>query len=646
MLKTFRDNFKRLKWILWGVIAVFIVFVFVDWGMGSAGISTTSEVVAEVGKHRITVSEFQKEYQETEQRYRQMYGGNLTPEMIQAMNLPTMVVNSMVDRYIFHDEATRLGISVSDEEVMGRILKMKDSQGRLLFSRDGAFVGQDTYRRMLAGAQLTPAAFEASVRDEALLEKLNRFFTESSVVSDQEVRDEYANRNVKAKISYVLLPAAGQTPAISDAEAEAYFKAKASDYNQPEKRKAKYLLVDTAKVRETVKITDDEVAADYTANASQYKKSSELHARHILYKSDGKPESDEAAKTKAEAALKRLRSGADFAAIAREESEDPGSKPQGGDLGNFGRGQMVKEFEDAAFNARINEIVGPVKTAYGFHIIQVLETFPERVQPLAEVAPAIRMRLADRKAQEEGRRRAQSLAERVAKLGKKPSDDELRRLTDAIVTFNESEFVTKDTPATGIGALTFNDVLFGLEAGEVSATPVSGSRGEVIIKLAEIKKPGPPSFADVKTRVIGDLARKKQDEATLETMKQAVTPGASIEDIAATLKMKVETPEAFPKSGPIPGLGNPKAVLDGTFAANAGDLKGPVLVQGRGAVVFKVLEKGSLDEKALEAEKDAIKERLKSMKSSRLMQALLTQKKNEMKVRVNADIVSRFGGRG
>ncbi|MCG3194741.1 MAG: Peptidyl-prolyl cis-trans isomerase D [Thermoanaerobaculia bacterium] len=646
MLKTFRDNFKRLKWILWAVIAVFIVFVFVDWGMGTTRVDTNAETAAEIGGYKISVAEFQREYRDTEQRYRQMYGGNLNADMLQALNLPSLVVGNMVDRHILRQEASKLGLAVTDDELQSRILNMKDSQGRPIFLRDGAFVGQETYRRVLASAQMTPAVFESQTRDEILIEKLNRFYTNSAFVSDQDVQDDYASRMVKAKISYVMLPAApGAAPSISDAEAETYFKANSAEYTQPEKRKAKYLVVETAKLRANITVTDAEIAADYSANAAQYRTQEEVSARHILYKSDGTPQQDEAAKAKAEAALKKLRAGADFAELAKNESEDPGSKTLGGDLGSFGRGRMVKEFEEAAFGANPGDLTGPIKTPFGYHIIQVSAKTPERVQPVFEVAPAIRARLQEKKASDEARRQASALVERVKKLGKKPSDDELRRLTDAVVTFNETEFISRDSPATGVGSLKFNETLFGLGAGEVSTAPVTTNKGEAIVKLAEVKPAGIPTFAEVKPRVIADMARKKQEEAAVAALKAEMGPEASLESIAQKLNLKIETPDAFAKSGPIASLGNPKALVDAVFAGNPGEFKGPIFVQGHGAVAFKILEKNPLDEKAFATEKDSIRERLKTQKAMRLLQAMLNQRKEQEKVKINPDVISRFGGR-
>ncbi len=644
MLKTLRENFKHLKWILWAVIAIFVLFVFVDWGMGTTKLGADSDVAAQVGNGRITVGEFQREYRNTEDRYRQMYGKNYTPEVAKALNLPSQVLNGLIDRRLFRAEAARLGLRVTDAEVSQKILQMPGQDGTPAFVRDGQFVGDAAYRRMLASINMTPESFEADVREQLLLEKLNRFLTESTFVGDDEVREDFASRTVRAKIAYVLLPASPVTPgAITDAEAEAWFKGHAAQYAQPEKRRVKYLLVETAKLRDAIKVSDADVAAEYQANADSYRKAEEIHARHILFKSDGSPDGDAAAKAKAEAALKKLRGGADFAALARAESDDPGSKASGGDLGSFPRGRMVKEFEDAAFAAQPNTVVGPVKTPFGYHLIEVLGKTPERVQPLFEVQDSIRLRLQEERATAEARRLARELATKLSKIGK-PSDDDMRKLARPGVTFNETDLFGRSDAPAGIGVNpAFTQAVFELKEGQVSE-PIATARGEAIARLVEIRPPGPATFAEVKARVVSDLARQKQDEATVSALKAAVTPGATLEEVAAKLGLKVETPDSFAKAGPIPGLGSPRPVLDAAFAAQPGSLTGPVFVPDRGAVLFRLVEKTPFDETAFAAQKADIRERLKGQKSGKLLQSLVTRLRAETRIVVNQDVLARFGG--
>lgn len=648
MLKTFRENFKHLKWVLWAVIAVFVIFVFADWGMGAAGGGGGGpDFAAKVGSSKITEVEFRREYVQAEERYRQMYGQSFSPELARAMNLPSQVLNSLVDRRLLRVETERLGLTVSDAEVTARILRMRDQQGNLLFVKDGAFVGEVIYRRMLAGANLSPEGFEADTREQALMEKLNRFVTESSFVGEDELKADFEGRTVKAKIAYALVPAPALGPeSISDAEAEAQFKKSPAEYQLPERRKAKYLLVESALLRAEAarKVTDADIAAEYSKNLDTYKKGEEVTARHILYKSDGTPAADTAARAKAESAVNRLKGGADFAALARAESEDPGSKASGGELGAISRGKMVKEFEDAAFGAAQGDVVGPVKTPFGFHVLQVTARSAERVQPLFEVSASIRGRLEESRAGDEARRLARELADRVAKLGKSPSDDDLRKLTRPGVTFNETELLARTDAPAGIGPNpSFMQLLFTLPVGQVS-DPVATARGEAILKPIEVKAAGPAAFADVKARVKADLVKSKQQEIALAAARAAMTPGATLEAIAQAAGVKVETPDAFPKAGPVPGLGTSKALLDAAFSAAAGETKGPVWVADRGAAVLRVLEVTPFDAAAFAAQKGEALDRLRQQKSGRLFQSLVQRLRAEARIEVNKELLARFAG--
>lgn len=646
MLKTFRENFKHLKWVLWAVIAVFILFVFVDWGMGSASRGVEGgDVAAKVGGHRITAGEFQREFRETEDRYRQMYGKAWTPELAKALNLPAQVLSGMIDRRLFRDEAEHLSLTATDEEVRARVLRMPDGQGKPLFVRDGVYVGDAAYRRMLSSVGLTPHEFEAQTREQIVLEKLNRFYSESVFVSDADLEEDFSSRSVKAKVSYALLAAApGGAPVVTDAEAEAFYRKDPTAFREGEKRKAGYLLVERDRVRGSVAVTDQDVASEYNANSESYRKKEEVQVRHVLFKSDASPAQDAAAKAKADAALARLRKGADFAALAKAESEDPGSKESGGSLGSFPRGRMVKEFEDAAFAAAPGTLAGPVKTPFGWHVIRVEGKTPERVQPLFEAAPAIRSRLTEQRAAEEARRLAQELSDRLARGKATPAD--LKKLASPSVTFAETDFLARGDAVPVLGPVpAFTDALFGLKEGG-SSEPVSTPRGEAVLTIAGIRPAGTPSFAEVKSKVIGELARRRQEEATVAAVKGAMASGGSLAQVAAKLGVKVEAPEAFGRSGPVQGLGAPRAFLDAVFAAAPGTLGGPVVIPGRGAAVFQVAEKTAFDRAAFEAQREQARDRLKNQRSSKLLQSLVARRRAETTIDINKEFLTRFGGKG
>jgi parvulin-like peptidyl-prolyl isomerase len=213
------------------------------------------------------------------------------------------------------------------------------------------------------------------------------------------------------------------------------------------------------------------------------------------------------------------------------------------------------------------------------------------------------------------------------------------------VTFNETEFLSRTDAPAGIGFNPqFSEKLFSLKEGEAAAAPITTPRGEAIVKLVEIKKPGLPAFAEVKARVVLDIQKKRQDEATLAALKQAMTTDATLEAIAKKLNLKVETPDAFSMGGPIPGLGSPKAVLDAIFSAKPGEMKGPIAVAERGAVVMRVDSVTSFDQAAFEKEKDVVREGLRGQKSNKLLQALVQKKRSDLKIEFNRELLSRMGG--
>ena len=378
------------------------------------------------------------------------------------------------------------------------------------------------------------------------------------VVSDDDVKTEYENRNVKAKIAYVLAPpSTAPVAAIPDAGAEAAFKSNPAPYMQPEKRKAKYLLVETARLRPTIVVSDADVQADYSANQESYRKGEEVHARHILYKVEGG--NDASQKARAEAAVRKLRGGADFAALAKAESDDPGSKAQ------RGRPRLVPEGPDGqgVRGGRLRREGEGDRRAR-----QELLRLPRDPGPREDgrARPALlRGRPGDPPAPPGGPGPRGGQASRGRALGEGPklgkaSDDDLRKLASAGVTFNETDFLARTDAPAGIGFNPqFIEKLFSLKEGETSPASVATARGEAIVKCVEVKKPGLPTFAEVKARVVADLQKKKQDEATLASVKEALESAGSLEALAKKLNLKVETPEAFPKAGPIPGLGAPKA---------------------------------------------------------------------------------------
>ncbi|MFP5287061.1 MAG: SurA N-terminal domain-containing protein, partial [Thermoanaerobaculia bacterium] len=468
MLKVFRDNLKHLKWILVFVVLVFIFFVWADFGTGIGNQGPGGpQVAAYVGDDEVTLTEFERQYRQLEAFYGQIYGDRMTPEMARQMGLPMAALNQAVSQKILLAEAREMGLAVTDEELRDNILQeptFKDEQGR--------FVGEERYQELVRNrlGYASPALFERSLREELLVRKLVDILEANLYVSDKEVEEAYREQVERARIRYVQLPRArfAQTAQPTEAEVKDWFAKHTQEYRLPEQREAAYLLVDPALL--AAKVPADEAAqrAYYQEHKEEFTQPEQVHARHILVKTEGRTDAE--AQKILEGARARLAKGEDFGALARELSDEPAAKTSGGDLGFFSREQMVQPFSEAAFGAQPNALVGPIKTDFGWHLIQVLEKRPAGTQPFEQVKPMIAQRLsADRTAQM-AEAKARELAERLAR--DKPENAEaLKALANPAegVTFGETGPFSRQEPVSGLGfAPAFSTAAFTLEKGGVS----------------------------------------------------------------------------------------------------------------------------------------------------------------------------------
>ncbi len=380
MLKTFRDNLKYLSWIIWIVIAVFILFIFVDFGSINLGDTVASDAAASVGNLQVSYAEFERSYRQTEDYYRQSYGEQFNRELAQQIGLPMQVMDQLVAEKIILDEADRMGLRVTDDELVRYISEIPAFQ----FS-DGRFVGKDRYSQILQSNGFTVEQFEEGARSDLLTQKVSTVLSENVFVSDEEVVDDYKKRTETASIRYIRLPSdrLREEIVLSDEEIAEFFSQNQEDFQVPERRVVDYLLVDPDALRSTIELTDGDISAYYEDNPDAFTRDEQVRARHILLQINPDRTAEQADEQMLEIG-QRLDAGEDFAALAQELSDDPGSKTKGGDLGFFSRGQMIPEFETAAFDAQPGELVGPVKTSFGYHLIEVLEKQPAGKQSLEE----------------------------------------------------------------------------------------------------------------------------------------------------------------------------------------------------------------------------------------------------------------------
>jgi peptidyl-prolyl cis-trans isomerase D len=640
MLKILRDNLKYLSWILWIVMLVFIAFVFVDFGGGLSRGQKRTAPAATVGNLEVSRREFERRYRQIETQYRQALGEQWSSEMADRLQLPARALESLVDREIKADEAHRRGIRVSDADVEKAILDidgMRDTSGR--------FVGEETYQRFLRSLGYSPREFEEAVRTDLAIERLSELVDTGVAIPDSEVEKAWRDQHESASIRYLLVPAARYQAeaAPSEAEIEAYFKTHPEQFHLPDQRVVSYLLVDTAKLRAAVTVDDADLEREYQARQSDFQLPEQVHARHILIKVDEHRSTDEAKKKIAEIRAK-LDQGTPFEKLAEEYSEDPGSKAHGGDLGNFGRGQMVPAFEEAAFAATPGSVVGPIETSFGIHLIQVLEHTPARTRTLAEATPELRARLTAQRAQELAETKARDLAQRIASA--KPATDEAWQAFgdgNTVVALTTPPF-GKDDALPGIGRNPdFAAAAFALAPGAFSQ-PVRVPRGWAILRLVETKPAHDATLTEVEARVRSAAQRDKANRlamAELERVRVALTGGKTLADAAKSLGLETQESGEFHRDGAIGQLGSAPEVAQSALALDPGAIGGPVQV-AQGSVLFQVESRTRFDPTQFAAERDTTREQLRKAEADRLMAAFVERRRGELGVRYDRDLVERM----
>ena len=642
MLKLLRDQFRHLKWILWALVVMFIF-----WGIywGSSGLRQTQNamagIAAMVGHAAIHEQDFLREMHSTEQRYRQMYGDQFEKVRSQ-LDLGTITLQTMVDRYLLMGQARKMGIEVTDKELLDKITSYS------AFHRsDGSFVGEDLYQQILRANQMSPEQFEDSLRQDMIMSKLEEALSAGIIIPESEVEQEYRQRNETATFELLWLPVdrALADITVTDAEAKAYYDAHQPSFSHPEQRQLHYLLVDEPKLRRTLAVPESQVADYYNSHQSEFQVGDQLHVRHILITPKTKDDAGWAAALERAKDVWRKASapGADFAALAKGYSDDPGTKSGGGDLGWFGRGRMVKEFEDASYALKPGAVSGPVKTQFGYHIIKLEERRPASVRPLAEVHDQIIDKLVEGQADAEGSRRATALREKID-AGKLVTDEQWRALATDVVTSNVTPYFEQGSAIPGLGR---DPELVGeamaAKEGFIGGPRRSG-RGWIVYRVAKIRAAGTTPFDEAKEEAREDVKREKAVARLASTLeaKRAALAAASLKEQAPLLGGTFQDVKDHHRDSAIPGIGASKALEAAVFATPAGALTPVVKVGQRGAAIARVTTAKLMDRGAFAKEEGALRDSMVKTEVQRLLTAMRDEAKRENPVVPNVELLDRF----
>src|SRR5713226_371827 len=411
------DNRKTGMRILLGVVVLLLggsMLLYLVPQTPGTGEASSTDTLAKVGDLTVSTAEVRQQLAEIQQR-------NQIAKQLESL-YARQILNQLIFQKEIEYEAKRLGITVSNQERADRIRQFLPTA----FNGD-TFVGLDRYAaEVQARFQMTVPLFEEAIRQSLLQDKFRRLVTDGISAGPQELQDEFRYRNEKVKLDYALVKPEDLQAKITPDEAEikaAYEKNK-TKYQVPEKRIARFALIDLNQLRQSAQISDDELRLQYQQNIQQYQLPNRVHVQHILLMTVGKTDAEvEEIRKKAEDVLKQAKKGAKFEDLSKKYSEDPGSKEKGGDLGWITQGQTVPEFEKTAFSLNPGQISDLVKTQYGFHIIKVLDKETAHTRPFEEVKDTIKTPLLLSKADKQASDLADQLSAAIRRSNKTSLDD-------------------------------------------------------------------------------------------------------------------------------------------------------------------------------------------------------------------------------
>lgn len=620
---TFVRRYRRTLQVgLLLVIAAFIASLFVFGTMGPDGKSGAN--VATVNGEPISVEQYQRRYQNWQRFYAQMLRERFSPELAEQMGLPQQVVEDLIQEELTVQRARAEGLEVTDEELTAHIV------GISAFHEGGRFTLR-RYEERLKALGYTKPAFENEQRRVLTRMKIQQAVRDGVRVSEGEIEQLWVTQReeVRAAWAMVELGPLVRAATATDEEMTAYLKDHGTEFRQPERRRIQYVAVNPRDL--TPAISDAEVEKYYAEHGAEFTEPRQAQVAHILVRvaETGGSEAEDQARAKVAEAIRRVKAGEDFAKVARELSQDPGSAPRGGELGFVKAGELVPEFERAVFGLKKGEITAePVRTPFGFHAIKALELREGGKKSLKDVAKSIRERLAA----EAGDRAARSRAEEIrAKL--MGAADFMPAARALGLTPAETTLARRERALTA-AADPLEEAAFQVTRGGIS-TPVRTPAGWVVLKQVDALPAGVPPLAEIKDQVTAAVKRQKAEAQAMAQARQLLSEARTSNLADAARKVGAtfgETPR-FSRAKAAERL--PGDAMLAALRAPAGGLTDPVKTP-QGVYVLKTIERAPPDMSALAGERDKLANELLARKQGVAWESWILATRAKAKVEISS----------
>jgi len=618
MLDKMRSNAQS-----WGIKVLFglIIIVFVFWGVGSFQ-SRQASIVAEVNNQPLSLQEFTSAYERTVQKLRQQ-NPNLSAESLQQLKVKEQVLNQLINAELLRQKAQELGIEVTLPELSQAIRSIP------FFQNEQKQFDPNRYQQILRQNNLTPAQFEEDFKHNLLMEKVEKLVTLPSRVSAEEVFDAYQFALEKVQIAYLKFNWQDflKEVKVSEEEVKKYYTDNQKEFMQPEKIKLAYLAITPQKLAPLQEVSEQEIENYYKTHKNNFFEPEKVKARHILVKLS--PEASDQEKKEAEKKiadiLSKLKKGEDFAKLAKKYSEGP-SASRGGELGWFGKGEMIKPFEDEAFKLKKGEIGGPVQTQFGLHLIQVEDKKAAGYLSLEESKDAIKKILA----QEKAYAKIQDLLDTA--LTRVSAGESLDKVAESIgLKVETTPLFSRQNLPEGLQGLNPKDIqaLFDLPLQETTKTPLTLREGYLLAQKIEAISPAPLPFEQAQDIILSKLSLQKAREKALA---KATATLKEILENKATPETTLSKP--FGRQGFIPELGFSEELAKLALELKDGVWIDKPLEVGQAYVLAKPVKHILPTKEDFEKEKDKWLKIYRDFKAKEMLSAFIERLRQKAKIEI------------
>ena len=630
MLDFMRQRARSI-WIKALFLVIALVFVF--FGIGSFGEDAQVQIIVTVDDEPITLQEFQRAYRNVEANYREVYKERFTPELAQQMNLRQQTLDQLVDTKLLAKEARRIGFRASDEDVRQEIAASPT------FHSYGSF-SPDRYRRLLRYLRMTPQEFEEQQRNRLVIQRFQKFIDGSIRATDYEVEELFRFEQEQVNLAFLKIASADlvDTVTVTEQQVREFYTNNTESFRIPERVRLHYVSYAPEDFAAEASVSEDEVLDFYNTHKNErFTDEKQVQARHILFSlADGISDERKAdTRSTAQGILERARGGEDFAALAEEYSQDTGTASNGGDLGFFGRGRMVKPFEEAAFDMEVGQVSDLIETTFGFHIIKVEAIQPERIKPLEEVTDTVTEELLERKSRAIAEQRVREDRKNIAE------GMTLSQFAESVgLEAKETPLVNQNETIPGLGPRPqLVETALGQSPGQISA-PVQVEDTWFLVSLTERAPSRIPEFTAVQEEAEEQYRSEQAERLAQEKADKLLTKLKETRDLASLAKaeaLTVEETGAFARRGGyIPKIGVVPDLKTEAFRLTP---EAPVASRsytwGGNTFIAVLQEYTPADSEQLEAQRDELRQSLLQRKKTAAHQELIKYLKERAKIEYN-----------